>query len=716
MQFLMTMLEFVNAGPFEYFKVDLQPGTIGVMGSNGSGKTSFLRLWCALMTGKFDLFPYVKRKVIFDGIEDGQPSYIRGCFYAGHDFYDITRHLDSDSAASQVMRITFADQSTQVIRGSSQIEAHMKKLGLSASMLRSSVFQERPAWVVESTDSGRAELLKALCQTEPCERVIAAIKQALKDSPLTTVSAPSPEDNPQILYTQAEERSAQLASEVAALEKRLLGKDLATRIAKSIKDHAANDVTVERINELREEIPRIEQKLALLNSSVGSLAATVESSKIITTKLAERAQQARAAVEQFDTWQANKSTKDAQLLRVRNLSRITPAVPVPDNIQELRELAARSGEFAAEHERLKKQLNALLTADNCPTCEQALPEPEEFRQNLRVAITDVAKKAAKSAAARVAVAKCDADVAAWDKLEQKRLSDLSNAKSILATLPAIPDDFGDVDDERAHIAKHDAAVKSLNNAETQLRDASGDLRSQRITRDARVKELESLEGKLVNIETFTPAQIKAYNDHLSSQTLLPFKRQALTQARTVASDLEARCAQYLRRVESAAESQKIRTRFEEIIEKLGREHLQKIVVSQFRRKMETALVDGLQRFGSPFPLRLLDNLEMETTDAGGNPRLVKALSTGQRAVAAVVFWRAVASVFGSGVLVLDEPTANMDPANIRFLREAFTAFTAELASDQQLVVITHSEDLRSSFNQIIDFGVKQGDENGSDQV
>lgn len=714
MKLKMSRLEFVNAGPFEKFEVDLEPGAIGVMGPNGSGKTSFLRLWYAAMTGKFDLFPHVKEKVIYDGIAEGQPTYIRCCFYAGLDFYDITRYLDSSSAASQVMRITYADQTNAVIRGTANIEAQMRKLGLTAPMLRSAVFQERPAWVVESTDSGRADLLKALCQTEPCDKVIAAMKRALNESPLTTVIAPNPEDSPEALYRQSEERAVQLQGEVGQFETQLMPADLAERIAKSISTKSANVATTDRIKTLESEIPALDQKISLLNSTVGSLAATIESSKIIVSKLAERAQQAKNAVNQFDSWQATKTTKDTQQKRIDSLLRPIPEVPVPDQLEKLKELAEKVGEFSAEHARLQKQLSALVNEDNCPTCEQPLPDPETFKQNLRVSITTAFKTVAKAGAAKLAVDKYNAAVLARNQQEQKRQSDLANARSIIKNLPVIPEDLGDVSDEHVHITRYESAAKNLTASDKQLSDADADLRSAKTLRDEKNKELANLKTKLVSIETFTAAQVNAFNQHVNAKTLLPSRRQELTRAQAQKEDMAARVQQYRQRKDKAAKSQKIRTRFEGIIEKLGREHLQKMVVSQFQRKMETALVDGLERFGNPFQLRLLDNLEMETTDANGTPRLVKALSTGQRAVAAVVFWRAVAAVFGSGVLVLDEPTANMDPANIRYLREAFSAFTAELADDQQLVVITHSEDLRPAFSQIIDFGVKQGEESGSD--
>ena len=92
----------------------------------------------------------------------------------------------------------------------------------------------------------------------------------------------------------------------------------------------------------------------------------------------------------------------------------------------------------------------------------------------------------------------------------------------------------------------------------------------------------------------------------------------------------------------------------------------------------------------------------------GEPeRPADRLSGGQKGVLAVAFRSAVSSLFGDeiGMMCLDEPTAGMDDRNVSCLSEALNKFAAQVRGKRQVIMITHADALRPSFDQVIDIGV-----------
>jgi chromosome segregation ATPase len=120
-------------------------------------------------------------------------------------------------------------------------------------------------------------------------------------------------------------------------------------------------------------------------------------------------------------------------------------------------------------------------------------------------------------------------------------------------------------------------------------------------------------------------------------------------------------------------------------------------------RMEADINAGLDHFGRPFWVEADTDLTFVAHKPGTPPHAAGLLSGGQKMVLAVSFWNAVASMYKAdvGMLVLDEPTANLDAANVAGLAEAMAAFTGTVRGRRQLIMVTHADALKSAFDQVV---------------
>jgi hypothetical protein len=119
--------------------------------------------------------------------------------------------------------------------------------------------------------------------------------------------------------------------------------------------------------------------------------------------------------------------------------------------------------------------------------------------------------------------------------------------------------------------------------------------------------------------------------------------------------------------------------------------------------MEGCINTGLGWFGDPFWCEADDNLGFQVHQPGHPPCRAERLSWGQKGVFAMAFRYSVGTLFGAdvGIMVLDEPTGWMDGENVEFFRVALQKLAVEVRGKRQLIVITHAEQLISSFDQVI---------------
>jgi exonuclease SbcC len=137
---------------------------------------------------------------------------------------------------------------------------------------------------------------------------------------------------------------------------------------------------------------------------------------------------------------------------------------------------------------------------------------------------------------------------------------------------------------------------------------------------------------------------------------------------------------------------------------LHRDVLPQRVAQSNLARMEGDINANLKFFADPFWVETDEALSFIVHKPGEPPQSAERLSTGQRVVLALAFWPTVAALWQHdlGMLALDEPTANLDDGNRKYLAEALAALTAKVRGNRQLLMVTHDSNLRSSFDQVID--------------
>lgn len=113
----------------------------------------------------------------------------------------------------------------------------------------------------------------------------------------------------------------------------------------------------------------------------------------------------------------------------------------------------------------------------------------------------------------------------------------------------------------------------------------------------------------------------------------------------------------------------------------------------------------LRLFGGPFWVEAGEDLSFLVHFPGARkPRAAGRLSGGQRAVLGFSFRQAIASRFAAdlGLQILDEPTADLDIENRRYLADALTKYADSVRGRSQTLVVTHCTELDPAFDQRIE--------------
>ena len=122
-------------------------------------------------------------------------------------------------------------------------------------------------------------------------------------------------------------------------------------------------------------------------------------------------------------------------------------------------------------------------------------------------------------------------------------------------------------------------------------------------------------------------------------------------------------------------------------------------------RLEGYVNDELDTFGNPFWVETGEDLQFIVHKPGEPPQAAPWLSTGQKCVLAGAFWMTLVTAWtDGGMLGLDEPTANLDEENRAFLAESLSRLTSRIRGNRQVIMVSHAEELRSSFDQVIDLG------------
>lgn len=712
-------IKVCNVGPFADLTLDLTRGSIGVFGRNGKGKSTILNLLYALATNDFGRFDGVKSEMIRNTADPKAEAYIQGEIAHNGVVLDITRNFKPTKAKpGTVLTVSGGtDAAVTQITDANKAQAKIYEvLGVDGKMLDLYVFktQDKIYDFLTSIPSERAKAYATLCRTEVCEKLWDTLGEFLnKDKEVNTEIV----DNSDELTSQVgelEQELEKLETRKGQAAEKLVDDGPRAKYEKRVKD-------ADRLVHLEEERLEVEGEISTAEAALKKKKKAMEEAQAACTEVEDKydkrkskADDTRAALKAWEAYktyrrQRKKLNEEKEALGFEAEKNNPPAAP--DDVDKLEAGKKKLARIEAELEEAQGIVAAFKVTGQtaCPTCKTPvdhlkdhLAKMQEKVQTLPGEIKRLEDKIEAIESYQSAARKYEKWKAGYDA----RVA--ANGKS-LAGLQSVEAPDGDADELQQWLDRFEKVKKELDAATVTRRQAEREYE----TADTRLKqkkerlaeirqkeaEIEPDEAKLEKAKRRLAEHVTATNEISSLEGEIKGVRKQIDAKKEDLKKLKAK----LKRTRKIRQMVKI---IEGAREVLHRDRLPRRVAQMNLSRMEGDINDHLKFFGDPYWVESNEELSFVVHKAGEPPQNAGRLSTGQRVILALSFWPAVASLWSAelGMLALDEPTANLDGENRKFLRDALGAMTAKVRGQRQLIMVTHDPDLRTAFDQVIDLG------------
>lgn len=704
-------MKIKNVGPFEDFSLNLTRGSIGIFGRNGKGKSTLLNLMYAIPTNDFSRFAGVKTDNVRNTADPKAESYVYAEIEHNGRVLQITRRLKSKPTTELVV-----DGGKPITDANKAQEEIDTILGIDKKLLDLYVFKEQHKVYdfLTSIPSERAKAYATLCRTEQCEDIWSMLGTFLnKDKELNTETV----DNSDELAGRIAEIDLELATLAERIdhEKELLLSPKSEESAKEIvrRRQRVDDLKEERVK-VRESIQQTQEAVEKSEARVQEKQTEIDALEEKVNKRSAKATDARAALKGFEQYQVYRRRRkrlkeEAEELEVEGAKKSAP--DEPKYLDQHEALKKQSVQVEDELDRAKEMVNAFKKSGmvECPTCKTPVDHLKEHLElqrkkvlELPAVLKELCNKVAtideyRTAAKRYREWKIDYDA---------RVKGNAEARDALKDVTA-PE--GDVEELKAWLTKYDDLLNDLAHARSAAVEDKDLLLKRKATLKARKDRLaeirQAIEDNDEPDEKFEKAKTRLAEHKVASNKIATLEGEAkgLVRQKDDKNDELKKLRKKLKRTKRIKQMAKV---IEASRDVFHRDKLPNRVATTNLSRMEGDVNENLTMFGDPYWVESNDSLSFTVHKPGEPPQPAERLSTGQRVILALSFWPAVISLFSSdlGMLALDEPTANLDAENRKFLREALSAMTAKARNERQLIMVTHDPDLRTAFDQVVDLG------------
>jgi DNA repair exonuclease SbcCD ATPase subunit len=711
-------LTVLNVGPHKKLEIDFKCGLVGIVGRNGCGKSTVVNLLYAVLTNDWSRFEGVKADCINNQAKPTDKAFAEIEVEHNNVHFKLCRSLRPNKSV-----FTYADTPGIEITNSEKIAEELKNiLGVEFGVLDRFVFKQQHLIYdfLAATDGDRKKAFQKLCGTEHCETVWLALGRFIlsnSSSVQTTV------DNSDQLMANI----ASLTSETSTVQEKI---DECTQQVLSQKTlltleaivRAFENLTTAQATQktLTDKIETASTKLVAAKQAVTDAVAHTEKIKERLTKIEEQvtiARDAKTAWRQYETVTERRKAAEAKVSAAqRKLDALTPPEDVSrEQYDQLKE------EQQTRLARVAELTKILDTFENtkkvvCPTCltpvDSLQAQLVEYRREL-LTLTEACtvRKKTLQALQQALILKKTYE----DDLSSATAAHAS-ATAVLDNIPVVEEPLVDLEDAITVLDKYEKYKQALSGAEA-------DERIHEIESTRASSLLSALSVQLKDVETtikdntVVHSGTKTYTvteDLVDHVTVRRRKHYATTVEIAKLEGLMAANQKNIQRYErdldalrmSVKRNKKMRqllSVLEQVRTVVHRDKLPNIVAVANMERMEQGINDNLAKFGSPFWVETAhDDLTFIVHKPGEPPQAAGRLSTGQKVILAIAFWLSLASVVG--LLALDEPTANLDEDNRSFLADALSSLSTKISGHRQIIMVTHADNLRGCFDQIITLG------------
>lgn len=704
-----------NIGPIKKIDLKLKLGSVGIFGSNGAGKSTLIDTIYACITNDFKRFPCDKADLVNMTAEPKSQAYVEvDIEHDGRDF-TIRRALKGKTPHM----LTFHGATSEKTQTDSRVIAdELIRIGIDKKILDFAIFkpQNKIYDFIDVIPSVRGKAYQALNHTEECEALHEVLGEVIKkyggvsavvddtDELVQRIDALKAERE-EIKKSKAEHEGNYLLPEHKSKAEAIVEKD--RRFLQQSEEKARLD---EEIKSLYDTLQPLIQTEAKRWTQVCDLTREKH-------ELEPKAKEAQVTIKRWEAvelYRARKlriEKKAAELEEARNRIPAKPGrgEPTEAEIQGMRvHLGRLTAELVEAQARHKKLTGGTLDKplDSCPLCghdidAKAGAYAEAFEKVVRLPSVinqwenDI--KAKEDLRRLYADRKAKIDI--WDVHKK-------NNDEALASLKEEVEPTESLQEMQAIVARFTDLENRLKNAQDHHAKADKEKMAAWAKYEAAVDRNKTVEQEM-DTSRQSEEKINRAKDRLAEDRA----------ARLEVSRLEGRISEFTSRInEATADLTRLRARLkaarravklsaflERAREVAHRDGLPQKVAQANLHRMEADINAGLTYFGNPFWIEADTDLTFIAHKPGGTTHSAGLLSGGQKMVLAVAFWNAVASMYKAdmGMLVLDEPTANLDAENVAGLAEAMSAFTGKVRGRRQLIMVTHADALRPAFDQVI---------------
>lgn len=704
-------VKLVNAGPFTSFSTDLSHGTVGVFGRNGSGKTSLMRFMHAALTRRFDMFPGIKADLPMSSAPARSPSYVElHASHAGVDF-EITLSLRDRKSGEGYSRLKVAGE--KELTAEPDIAVRLAQFGITPPVTNFSVFVYNVYGFIDLTPSKRAEVYRTLCGTEKASQAFKLISEMLSGNALAAADFV---DNSDAVAEELASAEASLRTAVARrdLIQERLGKPVFAKAARFLKLAQRRLQLEARLVNLRDALSASQRRQASAERKAGELgvrlagvkqrqkeaqqAATQATRKLAEAEAAAREWRRRERLEQEVQALSKSAAPPARPSTRESIETLTAWIAVQE--QRCLDIAGRIKLLELEHDGA------------CPTCGQSLEHYDAAERNRRVAAekvelrkTEEALESLRSSLVLVAdyARRRDKHAAA----ENARRAKLEAAQAELSACGRAAPPI-DVAEQRRILARSSKFEERCEQLRDEARDACERVTRWRTRADSLARKIRRIESApVLRRDNPAPELLEKARRLLDYETRLKERSQRIVGRIDVLRRSVLTRRRELSRLRQLAtqtqQKRRLRAIYERAAELLHWDGLPRKVASKTLARVSTLVNEVLEQMGRPFAVEASDAMSFNVTIGDAPARDMVWLSSGQRVMLAVAFWSA-AAVFATspGLLFLDEPTANLDSANVDYLGAALARLSGGCRGSRQIIMTTHADGLRASFDQVVE--------------
>jgi len=700
-------LTLTNFGQHEKLVVDIPVGITGIVGSNGSGKSTIAHALQFALLGDSGNSGTKADDLNWNAIAEGGTGNVELEFVADGTEGKLKRAIQVARASLKCGDIS--------ARSVSNVNAEiMKLLGTSKHTLEDIVFvmQGTIEKILFDRPADRKRNIHALFGIDKTEPIRALLRDEIGSLNLSPIDGRVTELKSRI-ETEIDPQLRSVSDDRAKLSKQIEGHDTEV-LQQAVTTYEASHQLSTHIEGMQAELHRletqpsvdvsaIEEQLRLKKADVEGKAATIDEMKIKLSHL--------------QTQEQTSNTRAALMSELTELG-ITLAVPAPiapDFDKSLiKELESQVAEAQAEVATKKAFIDAFDGGGDaiCPTCLQPVAGAGELADSMKPQVAErqlvINKTRDTMESARDALFRFEADTRGFTH-EIARAA--TRKATVEQTLEKIPD-VGDIDPEAAQVMQ--AGIDAFNRqaAElTELIQQCSTAAQHKAGHEAQVSSLmQSIQQaqEQMNSSQMTPVE---YED---IQRTLEFVRAAcvtLAELDGQLKQLQAQRAGTLKELGSLEEQAKqlvglkqYQTLCERTRTVLHYDNLPRLAMQKYLTVLNSKMQEYLSLFRVPFSCTVKSNLDVVCTIPGIGEKPAERLSGGQRIMLGVAFRMAIYNIFASdlGFLMLDEPTAMLDDERVECVADMFETI-GEYArnANLQLIVITHEQALVRTFDSCV---------------